>query len=144
MNTHFPPEHLMSEAVIQAELYRQFIELGANVTLEYSTPMGRTDLALFNSDWTRLIAIVEMKHNEERRVRRTPQIERYKKLGVPVYGLADIARAAHMAVKIMQDQSSAVGISISDIQQIPKRQRRKRSKIPKIIYVDECLKYREA
>jgi len=79
------PDHLMSEAVIQAEFYGACKGIGLNCALEVHTPAGRLDAALFNADWTELVAVVECKRTVILEI--TPQIARYKKLGVPVYGL---------------------------------------------------------
>lgn len=82
------PFHLMSEANVQAEFYGFCKEIGLNCVLELHTPFGRVDCAIFSSDWKKLLAVVECKHVKQGVVKRTMQIMRYKRLGVPVYGLA--------------------------------------------------------
>ena len=41
------PEHLESEANIQAEFYGVCKQVGLNCALEVSTPLGRLDVAIF-------------------------------------------------------------------------------------------------
>lgn len=82
------PNHLMSEANIQAEFYSICKQVGLNCALELTTPAGRVDCGIFSDDWEYLIAIVECKHNQYQKVFLNNQIRRYKQIGVPIYGLA--------------------------------------------------------
>lgn len=107
------PLRFLSEAVIQAEFYMAAQQIGLRCTLELSTSEGRLDIAVFNDDWTKLLAIVECKNNLSGKVRRTRQIERYKRIGVPVYGLGKAQRAMHLA-KIIKE-SNHPGIALESV-----------------------------
>lgn len=119
-----PPADLMSEAVIQAEFYRVAVSIGLRVTLEMCTPVGRLDIAVFNNQWTQLLAVIEVKHNQEKKVRFSWQIKRYKELGVPVYGLADMARCERLAKQIKDNHIRGVGLDA--IQRMKPRIQRRR------------------
>jgi hypothetical protein len=134
----------LPEANIQAEFYHHARLLGFVAILELSTPAGRHDIAILNHEQTHLLAIVECKSNESRRVYHSPQIRRYKQLGVPVFGLADFDRAEHLAAQIHRQfiASPSPGISLDDIFAMPKIKRRL-SKAERILRrVDECLNFR--
>lgn len=107
------PGHLLSEAVVQAEFYAAAKYIGLRCTLELSTREGRLDVAVFNDDWTKLLAIVECKNKPFGKVNRTRQIERYKKLGVPVYGLSKVGRAMPLAQTIKK--CNHAGIAVTEI-----------------------------
>ncbi len=93
----------MSEANIQAEFYHCCKQIGLNCTLEFNTPVGRMDAAIFCEHWVKLLAIVECKHNRSGIVKHTAQIERYKSIGVPVYGVAKLDRCVNLAKTIQRD-----------------------------------------
>lgn len=104
------PVALLSEAVVQAEFYMAAKQVGLRCTLELSTREGRLDIAVFNEDWTKLLAIVECKNRPYGAVSKNRQIERYKRLGVPVYGLSKASRAEHLAKVILKANHRGVAI----------------------------------
>ena len=107
------PSSLISEAVIQAEFYTQSKLIGLNCTLELSTPKGRLDIGIMSPCWTSLVAIVEVKRGVG--MFRRSQISRYKEIGVPVFGLERIGRAAGLASQIKRDYSKSAGVALYDI-----------------------------
>jgi hypothetical protein len=117
------PQRLMSEANIQAEFYCACKQIGLNCSLEVSTPIGRLDAGLFSEDWSRLLAIVECKHTNDGKVKRTPQIERYKRIGVPVFGLARMD-CISLAVKIKTQ--TYPGVALDAVLEMERRQRKPR------------------
>ena len=132
------PPHLLTECVIQATFFHFSILSGLNCTLELGTPLGRIDIAIFNQDWTRVLAVIECKHNSTKEVRETSQIRRYKRLGVPVFGLADIRRCERLCAQLKRDLTNNGGRPYQEIMEIPREPRwRKRQIEP-----DECLNYK--
>lgn len=116
------PIYLQSEALVQAEFYCNCKSLGMNVALQVTVPVGFLDVAIFNSDWTRLLAIVECK----RMTRIGPdvgywQMERYKRLGVPVHKLN--SRDSMGLARAIKD-SEHVGVAWEVIKAMPRRKRR--------------------
>lgn len=108
------PLELLSESVIQAEFYRQCCAIGLPCTLELVTPAGRLDAAVFNKSWTMIIAVVEVKNGHRFSYR---QIARYKTIGVPVFGLCNIQRAASLAAQIkrqyLDDDNRSLSLSVA-------------------------------
>ena len=99
------PDNLISEAIIQAEFYHACRLIGLPCLLELTTPAGRLDAVVVSSDFKRMLAIVECKHNEHGKVFFSRQIKRYKALGVPVYGLAKVERASRLAEQLLRTYS---------------------------------------
>jgi hypothetical protein len=111
-----------AEANLQAEFYHHCRLIGLNCLLEFTTPTGRHDLAIFNSDFTRLLALVECKKKVIARI--TSQIARYKAVGVPVYQLNCIHRAERLAKTIQANCHDQSGIECERLSAIPKQRRR--------------------
>ena len=89
-----------SEANIQAEFYHECRLLGVNCLLELNTPVGRLDIAILNKDCSAIVAIVEVKRGYFNL--KSNQFERYRSLGVPVYGLGKLY-AVNQLVKNIKD-----------------------------------------
>jgi hypothetical protein len=138
------PAQFRSECVIQAEFFRQCCAIDLPCTLELSTPVGRLDAAIFNAEWTRLLAVVEVKKRDEF----SPgQIARYKRLHVPVFGLYRFERAARLAAQIKRDyfvSTAHFGVDWQYIQAIPKavRSRGRKQRFDPAMDLDENLIYR--
>jgi len=115
------PQHLMSEANIQAEFFGACKGIGLNCALEVSTPVGRLDVGIFSEDWSRLLAVVECK--KRRLDGNTAQIGRYKQIGVPVYGLRRMDSLS-LARKIQG--SGLAGIPFEQVLAMQGKPRRKR------------------
>lgn len=114
----------VSEATIQAEFYHHARLIGLPCELEFHTPVGRLDIAVLSPCRSRLVAIVECKI---RSMRETPQIRRYKKIGVPVYGLSDFIRAEKLALQIHRLHSDQDGVALDFISKMePSKRRRSR------------------
>ncbi len=79
---------LENEATLQAEFYHACRLLDMTAVSELVTPVGRLDVVILSPDKKRLLAIVEVKEFEHSFIGgQSAQIVRYKRLGVPVYGL---------------------------------------------------------
>ena len=90
-----------SESNLQGEFYHACRMLGLEVALEVTTPAGRLDAVVLTPDRESFLAIVEVKpaaymFQDGRR----PQIQLYKRLGVPVYGLSPENDAHKLAATI--------------------------------------------
>lgn len=109
---------LNNEANITAEFYHQCRLLGIQIALEVTIPFGRIDIAILNKKRTHLIAIIEAK--KDGRPFDHNQIERYKQLGVPVYGLNRIEHAKRLALTIERNELWRFGMPLS---QIPTKKR---------------------
>src|SRR5271169_7045453 len=98
-----------AEANIQAEFYHQCKLIGLECRLEVTTPVGRLDAVILAPGLQRVLAIVEVKREAASFEQR--QIERYKTLGVPVYGLKNAARALKLAATIKAKHADDLGIT---------------------------------
>jgi hypothetical protein len=129
---------LIPEANIQAEFYHCCRLRGIHCVLEYITPVGRLDVSILNRECTHLLAIVECKSNEYGAVNlNSRQMQRYRHLGVPIYGLASLADVEYVVSEVFSKHYSPnapSGIALSDISKITPLRRRKiyRSKLKKI------------
>lgn len=94
------PYHLRSEANIQAHFFSKCWAINLPCVLELYTPFGRLDAVIFTSDWKRILAVVEVKRRDDFS---KLQINRYKRLGVPVFGLCKMERAERLANQIKRD-----------------------------------------
>lgn len=92
-----------NEATIQSEFYHWGRVLGVNVIPELVTPVGRLDLAVLSGDGRDLLAVVECKDEVSKLSADSEQIRRYKRLGVPVYGLAELGRCRGLLEQIARD-----------------------------------------
>lgn len=95
------PTHLLTECTIQVEFVRQCWDIGINCAPEITIPHGRLDAAIFDHTWTRMLVIVEIKTFQIYRTNK--QINRYKMIGLPVFGLWKLDHAAHLAAQIKRD-----------------------------------------
>lgn len=123
-----------SEAEIQADVYACLKLLGLDVRLEYSTPMGRLDVAIISDDGKRILAAVECKKHKILNFN-TYQLKRYRSIGIPVATAdphTDIQSLAHTVC----EASKWNGIPINDVKNLPRFKRKRRSKIP---MVDEMI-----
>lgn len=105
---------LDAEANIQAEFYHACKLIGQEIALEVTTPAGRIDCALLNPARTEITAFVEVKRQANDFLQgRSKQIQRYKLLGVPIYGLA-AGYDIHALAKTLQTRHQT-GKAIDDI-----------------------------
>ena len=111
--------NLNNEANTQAEFYHQCRLLGVECALEVNTPFGRVDVAVLSDDRKRFLAIVEVK--QQRVDFRREQIDRYKQIGVPVYGLWNPLRCEKLAQTIRARHGSERGVSLLEIQTTKRR-----------------------
>ncbi len=119
------PYSLFSECQIQAEFYMAARLMGLPTALEVRTPVGRLDIAVFDANWQRLLVVIECKKQKEF----SPgQIARYKRLGVPVFGLWRMDRTQKLAAQIKRDyfDTNSKGILFHD--QVMKMKRAVRGK----------------
>ena len=123
------PAPLVSEALLQAEFYHKARLASFHCSLEYSTPAGRLDIAIFSEDWDFLLCIVEVKlipPNPHSR-----QIRRYQSLGVPVLILSAFDQIPNL-ISFISDSyihnQSHIGVRHSFIRFLPKPKRRPRIK----------------
>lgn len=124
------PHHFVTEATVQAEFFRYCCDIELPCALELITPVGRLDAAVFNGDWTRILAIVECKRfRKKEAMTETRQIRRYKQIGVPVFGLCKRERAEHLAKQIKRDYSNSAGIPLSEVYRIPQATRHKHPRL---------------
>ena len=133
-----PPEHLMSEAFLQATFFHHCQIIGLNCALEVTSPKGRHDLLLFDHGWEHLLAIVECKLNA---MAGRNQISRYALIGVPIIKLYRIQDAQPIAIGIAS--SKFVGVLWSDVLKMPSKQHRKKNRFSSLNLVEE-VNYREA
>lgn len=106
----------MSEANIQAEFYHWARVANLPVTLEFATPVGRLDIAVLNRERTAIRAIVECKRRAVSfRSGESGQIQRYKAIGVPVYGLAAMEDCERLVRVIAQAVEGRAGVLIRDL-----------------------------
>lgn len=104
---------LDSEANLQGEFYHACRLLGVQCALEVSTRAGRLDAVVLSDDRARILAIVEVKKHAFSFLNgHSSQIIRYKRLGVPVYGLHPEKCAHRLAKTIQSKHSKDEGISL--------------------------------
>src|SRR4051812_28490794 len=99
------------EANTQAEFYHQARLIGLPILLELATPLGRHDIAILRPDKSGVVALIECKRQGRRVYGNSRQIQRYKLLGVPIYGLNDPSRAARLAETIKRKHLHERGLS---------------------------------
>ena len=105
-----------AEANVQAEFYHHARLAERPVALELSTPAGRIDIAVLSVDRSAIVAVVECKRNwKQFKGGKSPQIMRYKRLGLPVYGLAEFSRAKRLVEVIQASHGASAGISLQAI-----------------------------
>ena len=135
----------LSEANIQAEFYFWAKTLGLPCLLELSTPKGRLDVAIFNSTKTQLLAIVECKRDGCQLNEHSRQMVRYRKIGVPIYGLFLPSEAEGLARKIQNELvlTNKSGLSVEDLFELEREKRSKplprRNRRIKFVELDEDL-----
>lgn len=140
------PQCLLSEALIQAEFYHHCRLLEVPCTLEWQVAVGRLDAIIFDRTWTRCHAIVEVKKRGDQF--KTRQIARYKKIGVPVYGLASFARAPILAAQMKRQfpEGFIGGRAVKDILAMPTNDYTFRGRLRQEfspLNLDECMNYRD-
>ncbi len=138
------PNHLRSEANVQAEIYSVFKAAGLNVSLEVTTPVGRLDVGVFSEDWGQIRAIVECKKstgNWRGKEWVGPQIKRYQRIGVPVFKWARMdCQELLLAVLAVPK----VGVDWAVVQAMEKKVRQKRKhKFNPETDLDDSLIYRQ-
>lgn len=114
----FPGEPKWTEANTQGEFYHFARVHGLPVRLELSTPAGRVDVAVLRPDRTGIVAVVECKRNGRAIYGDRRQIQRYKQLGVPVYGLNDFFRAERLVRTILFRHANDIGRSWEQIEAV--------------------------
>lgn len=132
----------LSEANIQAEFYHHCKNLGVVCVLEYVTPVGRLDAAVFSPNAKHLVAIVEFKRDALKVNMQSRQMSRYQKIGVPVYVAASISEAETLAREIRlnhYEKDGGIGILIDHVQCLP---RHIRPNSRRLMRLDECLNVR--
>jgi hypothetical protein len=106
--------NLNTEANIQAEFYHACRLIDLPVALEIRTPAGRVDCMVLDKDRTMVLAIVEVKDSPNAFLSGNMlQIQRYKTLGVPVYGLCPRNCAHRLAATIKRKHQFPNGVFIS-------------------------------
>lgn len=121
-----PYEPKWAEANTEAEFYHHARLLGLGVILRLATPVGQIDIATLRPDRRGVIAVVECKRNGRAVYGESNQIQRYKLLGVPVYGLNDFYRAESLVRTILERHSSDDGLLWENFKHVaPTIQRRK-------------------
>jgi len=104
---------LDSEANLQAEFYHQCKLIGQQCALEVTTRVGRLDIAVLSADRCRILAIVEAKKSHAYFANgQSAQIQRYKLLGLPVYGLSPSVCPERLAKTIQAKHGSDQGIAL--------------------------------
>lgn len=106
--------NLNTEANLQAEFYHACRLIDLPVSLEVSTPAGRLDCAILDANRTMLLAIVEVKDSPTAFLGgESLQIQRYKTLGVPVYGLSPRNDPHRLAATIKRRHQYPDGVFIA-------------------------------
>lgn len=116
-----------AEANTQAEFYHHARLQELPILLEVTTPAGRIDVAVLCADRSGIVAVVECKRGGRPMDGKSKQIRRYKRLGVPVYGLNDWRRAQSLVSTIKARHGSDAGISWAEIEFIEPINRRNKS-----------------
>jgi len=109
-----------SEANVQAEFYHQCRLIGLPVALEVTTPVGRLDVAVLNATGDGCVAIVECKKAACMISAELGQVRRYKKIGVPVYGLTDKQRCRGLAKTIQEKHAADPGVGFAAVLEMPR------------------------
>lgn len=112
------------EANTQAEFYHQARLAHLPLLLEVVTPCGRLDIAILRPDQSGIVAIVEVKRQGRTIYGESRQIQRYKMIGVPVYGLNTPDNAARLVATISRKHRLDKGISWAAIKAIEPMKRR--------------------
>ena len=107
------PKLPRNEANVQAEFYHQAKLIGLNCILEWTTPKGRLDIAILNSQETKVFAIIECKRSERPRWKSSRQFARYSKLGVPVLALQKTEDATALARQMLSLTTGVASHSVS-------------------------------
>lgn len=108
--------NLETEATLQAEFYHACRLLNLTCVLELVTPVGRLDAAILTPDKSTLLAVVEVKRNEFSFLEgRSEQIQRYKRLGVEVYGIWIGEDAHKLAATIKRECNGLYGVRLSQL-----------------------------
>ncbi len=110
-----PDEPRCSEANVQAEFYHHARLHNLPVYLELFASVGRIDIAVLCRDRSGIVAVVECKRHGHSVYGDSWQIRRYKKLGVPVYGLSDWFRAERLVLTIQRRHADDPGISWAQV-----------------------------
>lgn len=107
---------LDAEANLQAEFYHACRLIELPCVLEVHTPAGRIDAAILNKARTHLLAVIEVKRDRSAFMDgRSQQIQSYKQLGLPVYGLAQGDDPHRLARSIAAATATAPGKTIREI-----------------------------
>lgn len=128
----------ITEANIQAEFFFWAKTHGLKVILEFKTPVGRLDVAVFNDDLTEIVAIVEVKRKRVNPL--SKQIQRYGTIGVHVYGLWEKDKAEELVLNIKEIHKTGIGIPLQKVLSMKrlKRRREDRTKPRKFHPLDLC------
>lgn len=121
--------NLDTEANLQGEFYHVAKTKGIRVVLELTTFAGRVDIAVVNAAGTHLLAVVECKGSAVFFLGgKSGQITRYKRLGVPVYGLTDMARVERLVGTIQRNHCGQIGVPLADVAKVTYYARKERTK----------------
>jgi len=112
------------EANTQAEFYHHARLINLPLLLEAVTPCGRLDIAVLCADQSGIVAIVEVKRQGRAIYGESRQIQRYKLIGVPVYGLNSVKNAQRLVATIARKHRTDPGISWAKIKTIEPLKRR--------------------
>lgn len=141
LSKSFDHQKSITEANVQAEFYYYARVHEMNCILEYSTPVGRLDIAVLNETATRLVCIIECKRIH-RRNRETWQFFRYESLKLPVHLLNNISECEPLVLKIKAQGNQ--GMLLSDIQSATRFTRKRLNRKEKLIRtLDEDVNLRD-
>ena len=129
-----------AEANTQAEFYHHCRLIELQVCLDIHTPAGRLDCAILTHDRSSLVAIIEVKNPKAPFVKE--QIDRYKKLGVPVYGLKDFSHARKLAETIKKRHEHDHGIHLEKIRVLRINTPPVMPRIPNRPHAEESLNFK--
>lgn len=103
-----------NEANKQAEFWMACRDVGLDAVLEFGTPIGRLDVAIFGENRTRLLGIVEVKkYRCDFKDGQSTQIKIYKQLGVKIWGLANGESAVNLAKSIKEQLAGERGVDLA-------------------------------
>lgn len=129
-----------AEANLQAEIYHQARLAGLPLALEVTTPAGRHDAVVLNPSHSHLIALIECKRSALSFTGKSSQIERYKRLGLPLYTVSNSDSPALFVQRLITELSGKTGATIAQIEamdhlkkdRLERRKFRKKSRVRKL------------
>lgn len=132
----------LHEANAQAEFYCLCKKDLIPCVLEWTTPVGRVDIALFNPARSKLISVIEVKEagcaSDE-----TDQFAKYRTLGVPVYLLNGMENVWPLYQRVKQEYWLSVnnenGVEIPAVKSAIRIKLPPKPKPIRVLYLDEDL-----